>query len=109
MAGIAEVTDTSFEQEVLKSDQPVLVDFWAPGCPPCVALAPVLEKIAADLSATAKFVKVNVMDAPAAAAKYGIQAVPTLCIFKGGEVVDSAIGFQPDQEIRRRISAAAAK
>jgi thioredoxin 1 len=106
MAGIAEVNDAMFEQEVLGADQPVLVDFWAPGCPPCVALVPILEKIAGDMSDKAKFVKVNVMDAPTTAAKYRIQAVPTLFIFKAGEVVDGLIGFQPEQELRRRLNAA---
>lgn len=106
MAGVAEVNDAIFEQEVLGADQPVLVDFWAPGCPPCAALAPVLEKIAGDMSEKAKVVKVNVIDAPTTAAKYRVQAVPTLFIFKGGEVVDSLIGFQPEQELRRRLNAA---
>lgn len=105
MGALIEATDQTFEQEVLKSDLPVLVDFWAPGCPPCAALAPILEKIAGEMSAKAKFVKVNAAQERQTAAKYRIQAVPTIMIFKGGEVADSAIGFQPDQEIRRRINA----
>jgi thioredoxin 1 len=107
MAAVAEVNDSTFDQEVLSSERPVLVDFWAPGCPPCAALSPVLEKIAGDMSEQAKFVKVNVTQAPSTAAKYGIRAVPTLYIFKGGEAVDNMIGFQPEQEIRRRVSAVA--
>jgi thioredoxin 1 len=105
MGALIEATDQTFEQEVLKSDLPVLVDFWAPGCPPCAALAPILEKIAGEMSAKAKFVKVNAAQERQTAAKYRIQAVPTIMIFKGGEVADSAIGFQPDQELRRRINA----
>lgn len=104
-----EATDTTFEQEVLKSELPVLVDFWAPGCPPCAALAPILDKIAAEMSDKCKFVKVNAAQERETAAKYRIQAVPTVLIFKGGQIADSAIGFQPDQEIRRRVEAVAEK
>jgi thioredoxin 1 len=105
MGAVIEATDQTFEQEVLKSELPVLVDFWAPGCPPCAALAPILEKIAGEMNAKAKFVKVNAAQERQTAAKYRVQAVPTIIIFKGGEVADSAIGFQPDQELRRRINA----
>jgi thioredoxin 1 len=107
MADLPEVTDETFEQEVLKSDIPVLVDFWAPGCPPCAALAPVLEKVAGDVADTVKIVKMNAAEQRSTAAKYGIQAVPTLFIFKDGDVAESLIGFQSEQEIRNRISAAA--
>lgn len=108
MGAVMEVTDANFEQEVLKSESPVLVDFWAPGCPPCAAIAPVLEKLAGELAGKAKFVKVNAAQERVTATKYGIQAVPTLFIFKGGEVADSLIGFQPEQEIRKRMTALAA-
>jgi thioredoxin 1 len=108
MGAVIEATDATFEQEVLKSNLPVLVDFWAPGCPPCAALAPILDKIAGEVSDKVKFVKVNAAQERQTAAKYRIQAVPTVMIFKGGEIADSAIGFQPDQEIRRRVDAASA-
>jgi len=107
MGAVVEATDATFEQEVLKSELPVLVDFWAPGCPPCAALAPILDKVAAEMGDQAKFVKVNAAQERSTATKYKIQAVPTLLIFKGGEVADSAIGFQQDQEIRRRLNAVA--
>lgn len=107
MGTVLEVTDATFEQEVLQSESPVLVDFWAPGCPPCAAIAPVLEKLAGEMSDKAKFVKVNAAEARETAAKYGVQAVPTLFIFKGGEIAESMIGFQPEQELRRRVSAVA--
>ncbi len=107
MAAVAEVSDATFEAEVLKAEGPVLVDFWAPGCPPCAAIAPVLDKLAGEMAGTVKFVKVNAAQESATAAKYGIHAVPTLFIFKGGEVADSIIGFQSEQELRRRLSAAA--
>jgi len=108
MGAVIEATDATFEQEVLKSKLPVLVDFWAPGCPPCAALAPILDKIAGEVSDKVKFVKVNAAQERQTAAKYRIQAVPTVMIFKGGEIADSAIGFQPDQEIRRRVDAVSA-
>jgi len=109
MGAVIEATDATFEQEVLKAELPVLVDFWAPGCPPCAALTPVLEKIAGEMSAQFKFVRVNAAQERNTAAKYRIQAVPTLFIFNKGEVADSAIGFQPDQEIRRRLAAVGEK
>jgi len=107
MGALIEVTDATFEQEVLKSESPVLVDFWAPGCPPCAAIAPVLEKMAGEMSGKAKFVKVNAAQERATAAKYAIQAVPTLFIFKDGEVAKSLIGFQAEDEIRKSVAAVA--
>jgi len=105
MGAVIEATDATFETEVLKADQPVLVDFWAPGCPPCVALAPILEKVAGETGGKVKFVKVNVAQARSTAGKYRIQAVPSIFIFKGGEIADSVIGLQSEQEIRRRVAA----
>ncbi|MFB3879646.1 MAG: thioredoxin [Armatimonadota bacterium] len=107
MGAVIEATDATFEQEVLKADGVVLVDFWAPGCPPCAMLAPVLEKLATEMSAKAKFVKVNAAEQRSTAAKYGIQAVPTLFIFKSGQVAESMIGYQAEQELRKRVTAAA--
>ena len=92
MAALMEATDASFEQEVLKSDIPVLVDFWAPGCPPCVALSPILEKVAADLTGKVKFMKMNAAQERSTAGRYRVQAVPTVFIFKGGEIVDERGG-----------------
>ena len=107
MGAVAEVTDGTFEQEVLKAELPVLVDFWAPGCPPCVALVPVLEKLAGEMAGKAKFVKMNAAQEQLTAGRYQIRAVPSLFIFKGGEIVDNLIGLQPEREIRRRVEAAA--
>ncbi len=98
------LTDSQFEQAVLKARLPVLVDFWAPGCPPCAALAPILEKVAGELGEQVKFAKVNAAQERSTAGKYRIQAVPTLFIFKKGEIADSFVGFQSEQEIRRRVS-----
>lgn len=105
MATVIEATDATFDAEVLKSDKPVLVDFWAPGCPPCAALSPVLEKVAGELSDQVKFVKINAAQERSIAGKYRVQAVPTIFIFKDGEVADSVIGFQSEQEIRKRVAA----
>jgi len=107
MAAVQEATDANFEQEVLKSDIPVLVDFWAPGCPPCAALSPILEKVAAELGGKVKFMKLNAAAERATANRYRVQAVPTVFIFKNGEIADSAIGFQSEQDIRRRVTAVA--
>jgi len=106
---VIEVTDGTFAHEVVMSEVPVLVHFWAPGCPPCAALAPILENIAGEMGDQMKFVKVNAPQERATAAKYRIQAVPTLCIFSKGEVADSVVGFQSDQELRERLGAVVAK
>jgi len=105
MGAAAEVTDATFEQQVLKADRPVLVDFWAPGCPPCVALEPIIDKLAAELGEKVKFVRVNAAQERATAWKYVIQAVPTLFIFKTGEVADSLIGFRSEADLRQRLAA----
>lgn len=107
MASVLEVTDATFAEEVLNSETAVLVDFWAPGCPPCAAIAPVLEKLAGEMTGRVKFAKVNAAQEVQTAVKYSIQAVPTLLIFKGGAAVDSVIGFQSEQDIRGRLAAVA--
>lgn len=91
MAGIA-VTDSTFEAEVLKSDQPVLVDFWAEWCGPCKALSPIIDELATDLKDKVKIVKINIDEAPEAPTKYGVRGIPTLMIFKDGKIVDTRVG-----------------
>ncbi len=91
--GILEVGDGSFEAEVLKSDKPVLVDFWAPWCGPCRAIAPVIEELVKDYGETVKFAKCNVDDNPVTPGQYGIKAIPTLIFFSKGKVVDQITGM----------------
>ncbi|MFW8601921.1 thioredoxin [Desulfobacterota bacterium M19] len=86
------VTDQDFEAEVLKSDLPCLVDFWAPWCGPCKAIGPVVTELAAEFAGKVRIAKMNVDESPATPGKYGIRAIPTLILFKGGEVLDQVTG-----------------
>ncbi|MBI3898193.1 MAG: thioredoxin TrxA [Gammaproteobacteria bacterium] len=90
--GIINVTDDSFEQEVLKSTGPVLVDYWAEWCGPCKMIAPVLEEIAKDYAGRIKVAKLNIDENPATPPKYGIRGIPTLMLFKGGSVEATKVG-----------------
>ncbi len=91
----AAVTDSSFKQEVLESDVPVLVDFWAPWCGPCRMVAPVVDEISEQYVGQIKVVKVNTDENPSVASQYGIRSIPTLMIFKGGQRVDMVVGAVP--------------
>ncbi len=106
MGNVAEVTDDNFEQEVLKSSQPVLVDFWAPWCGPCRQIAPVVEELSAENSGSVKVVKVNVDDSPNTAQKFGVMSIPTLIVFKNGEVADRLVGVQPKTRLQEVLDAA---
>jgi thioredoxin 1 len=98
MASIA-VNDTQFENEVLKSDTPVMVDFWAEWCGPCKVLSPIVDELAAELKGKVKVVKVNIEDSPEAPTKYGVRGIPTLMIFKNGQVVDTRVGGMPKSQL----------
>jgi thioredoxin 1 len=100
---IGEVNDNNFEQTVLQSEQPVLVDFWAEWCGPCRALAPTLEAVANDWAERARVVKLNVDESPVVTEHYGIRAIPTLILFKDGEEAGRLLGTVSKTEIARKI------
>ena len=102
--GILEVEDSSFDSEVLLSDKPVLVDFWAPWCGPCKAIGPVVEELANDFGDKIKFAKCNVDDNPVTPGKYGIKAIPTLIFFKAGSVVDQITGMVAKSRLESSIN-----
>ena len=108
MSKPSEFTDTNFQSQVLDSDQPVLVDFWAAWCGPCRALGPVVEQLSEDLGADAKVGKLNVDENRTTAAAFGIQALPSVLIFRNGEVVDRLVGVQPAHRYKEALELAAA-
>jgi thioredoxin 1 len=103
---VAQVSDTSFETDVLKSKEPVLVDFWAEWCGPCRQVAPVLEEVAGEFKGKIKIVKLNVDESPQTASKYGVMSIPTLMIFKNGEMASRQIGAAPKAKIVKWINGA---
>jgi thioredoxin 1 len=104
MADIQEVGDSSFDAEVLKSPLPVLVDFWAPWCGPCKAIAPVVADLAKEFAGRLKVVKINVDDHPQSPSRYGVRGIPNLILFKDGQVRDQIVGTVPKAQLVKAIS-----
>ena len=104
-----EVTDASFERDVLQSELPVLVDLWAPWCGPCHMIAPIVEKLAGEYTGRLKVAKLNVDENPRTANAYHVQGIPTLLIFRGGRVVDRIVGVAPEPLLRGKVDAALRK
>jgi thioredoxin 1 len=102
-----DVTEATFEQEVLKSETPVIVDFWAEWCGPCHAVAPVLEKIVEERGGKIKLVKVNIDQEQGLSIKYGVMSIPTIILFKEGEPAAAAVGAQPKSALERSLGLAA--
>ncbi|MGA2753114.1 MAG: thioredoxin [Terracidiphilus sp.] len=101
--GVLEVNDANFDQEVLKSEQPVLVDFWAVWCGPCKAIAPIVDGVAATYAGKLKVAKVNVDQNGATPSRYGIRGIPALLFFKGGKVADQIVGYVPKDVIEEKV------
>ena len=106
MAGSAvfEVSDATFDQEVLQSEQPVLVDFWAVWCGPCKAIAPIVDDLATSFEGKLKVAKVDVDKNSATPSRYGIRGIPALLIFKGGKVADQIVGYAPREVIEEKLN-----
>ena len=106
MSKPVEVTDNNWDSEVLKANEPVLVDFWAPWCGPCRMVAPIVDELATEYDGKVKFLKLNTDDNVQTAARYGVRSIPTLMVFKDGEAVDQLIGFRPKSDLKRTIDKA---
>jgi len=98
-----DVTDQTFEDEVIQADVPTLVDFWAPWCGPCRMVAPIVEELAGEYDGRVKFVKVNTDENPQVSTRYNVRSIPTLLLFKGGEPAGQIVGFRPKKDLKDRL------
>lgn len=103
MAKPKEVTDATFEAEVVKSERPIMVDFWAPWCGPCRMVSPLVEELAEEYEGRVNFAKLNTDENPTIANNYSIRAIPTLLVFNGGSLVDQIVGFRPKADLKKRL------
>ncbi len=108
MAKPKEITDVEFDREVVQSKTPVLVDFWAPWCGPCKMIEPVMEELAKEYEGKVRFTKVNVDENPLTASKFGIRAIPSILVFKGGKAVKQVVGAVPKGELKKHLEAVVA-
>lgn len=106
MGNVQEVNDVSFDSEVLKSEVPVLVDFWAPWCGPCRQVAPIVDELSGEYAGKVKFTKLNTDVAPKTPSSYGIMGIPTLIVFKGGSEVGRIVGARPKGDLKKAIDKA---
>ena len=104
MSAVREITDAEFEAEVIQSDLPVLIDFWAPWCAPCRAVAPVVDDLAREFAGKLKVVKMNVDDNPVSPSRYGVRSIPNLLIFKNGQVKEQIVGAVPKGQFVQAIN-----
>jgi len=106
MAEVRELTDATFESDVVKGDLPTLVDFWAPWCGPCRMVAPIVSELSEEYSGRVSFFKMNTDENPQVPSKFGIRSIPTLLIFKGGELKGTIVGYRPKSDLKKRIDEA---
>ena len=108
MSEVSEISDATFDAEVLDSQTPVLIDFWAPWCGPCRAISPIVEELAGEYDGKVKVVKMNVDDNPQTPAKYGVRGIPNLIVFKGGNVHEQIVGAVPKAKLAAALESAVA-